>query len=281
MTTNKPSWWRRDMRTLICILIVMIPAMGFGYGITGGRDVGLGGAVLLSAPSASDLLACPFAMVDKNRLLVESGYSRKFELSDLDEIYACAGYRMGAVTATVGMSQFGKSDYYLEQLLRAGLAVNYKYYTVGLILSGKTVEFGNRADDFRAAAIGVTAGVNYGRYHFGLSADNLNHPKIAENSEADYRRVGVYLELEGPARYCLCGRLLMEEHAKPRATVAQYVRLYRDNALFWNVSTKPMTYGGGVEIAYSRLRVRYAVSHHPALGFTHAVSLGANLFGNE
>ncbi|MBN2227374.1 MAG: hypothetical protein JW763_08410 [candidate division Zixibacteria bacterium] len=269
------------MKTLIGILIVIMPATVLGYGITGGRDIGLGGAVLISAPTASELLVCPFAMIEKDRLLIESGYSRKFELSDLEEVYASAGYRFGAVTASVGISQLGRSDYYLEQLLRAGLAASYRDYTIGLIISGKTVEFGNRVDDFRAAAIGVTAGVNHGRYHFGICADNLNHPKIADNSEPDYRRVGIYLELEGPARYSLCGRLLMEEHARPRATVAQYFRLYHDNAIFWHVSTRPMTYGGGVEIAYSRLRVRYAVSHHPALGFTHAVSLGASVFGGK
>jgi len=269
------------MKTLLTILILLAPVTVLGYGITGGRDVGLGGAVLLSAPVASDLASCPFAVIESRHLVVESGYSRKFELSDMDELYVGAGYRRGFVTGVVGLSQFGKTDYYVEQLLRAGLAATYKYYSLGILISGKMVEFGNRTDDFLAAALGVAAGVNYGRYHIGLTADNLNHPRVAENSEPDYRRVGLYVELEGPSRYSICGRLLLEEHAKPRATIAQYIQLFRENALYWSVGTQPMTYGGGVEVAYSRLKIRYSVSHHPVLGFTQAVSLGTGLFGGK
>ncbi|UCD16390.1 MAG: hypothetical protein JSV44_07955, partial [Candidatus Zixiibacteriota bacterium] len=67
------------------------------------------------------------------------------------------------------------------------------------------------------------------------------------------------------------------EYAAPRVTVAQYLLLFGHNAIFWSVTADPLTYGGGVDVTRSRMMLTYAVSHHPTLGFTHAISLGLTM----
>ncbi|UCD18154.1 MAG: hypothetical protein JSV44_04380, partial [Candidatus Zixiibacteriota bacterium] len=188
-------------------MLLLMPVAGFGYGIEAGRSSGLGGAVLLTDPTASDLLTCPFARFPDRRLVLESGFIRRFELSDLDEIYVAGGYRLRRYSVMLGLSQLGRSDYYTERLLKGVVAAAVDPATIGIFISGKLVEFGNHASSFHAVSFGLTAGLEYSRYHFGFVADNINRPKIAANGSPDLRRLSFYLELEGPSRYSICGRL--------------------------------------------------------------------------
>jgi hypothetical protein len=263
------------MMRFVLILMVVMPSLLSAYSFDGGRPVGMNGAVLLSNPSVSDLHVCPVSLIEDKQLFGESGFCRKFELRDLDQVYGGAAYRQGRYTGNIAFSQLGRSGYYTEKLLKGGVSAIIDPFMIGVTLSGTMLEFGDHDDSYNAIAVGLAAGYNFKRYHLALVVDNINEPKIASSSPADKRTYNVYAEIEGPSVYSFCGRLTLEENNKPRAAVAQYIRLLDKNALFWSISNNPQMYGGGVEIAYLGFKLTYSASYHPTLGLTHAISLGA------
>jgi len=246
------------------------------YDIKTGRQVGLGGTVLFSAPTATDLLSCPLGLINQNHFLFEAGIERKFELSETDMYYLAGGYRYRDFILTLGLSQFGRSNYYLEQKIKSSLTYQYKYYSAGLLLGGKLVTVGaeNRAVTLSATSIGLVGGINFDKYHLGLIIDNLNRPKLYEDAVAENVVYNILAEVEGRGNYSLMARATFEQYEQPQFSLGQHIRLYDKHALFWGIGTEPLTYGGGLEIFYSGFTLIYASSYHPVLGFSHTISLG-------
>ncbi len=262
------------MKTLSIIFgLILIAVSAHGYEIDAGRSYGMAGSVVLSEPSASGHLACPSAMLIRDRLLVESGWQRRFELAELDQLFLSAGYRTGSISFSAGFSQFGKSNYYTEKIFRSTVTYNYKYFTGSLIGSGKIVEIGETYDPLRAASIGLGAGVNYGVYHLGITIDNLNRPKIVENRDGENILFDFYAEIEGGSFHTVTGTIRLEKNHDPYVGFGQYIYLYGNHAFFWGVSNNPLTYGGGVELAYRGVSFVYSANYHPTLGFTHNISI--------
>jgi hypothetical protein len=257
------------------VILVVIPSAG-AYEYDVGRQSGMAGCVLLSSPVASDMLTCPGGSLKDKELGLEAGYQRKYELSDLDRVFAVGCYRYRRFSGAIGVSQFGRSDYYVEQLLKSALTFSYDPFAVSAMLSGKLLEIGSgdRRQTLRAAAFGLAGGINYRKYHVGFVVDNLNGPKLVENGQADNALYGIYAEIEGPSMFSITGRVAWEKNEKPVLAVGQYIRVHERSAVFWGLSNNPLAYGGGVEITYANFDLMYAVSYHPVLGFSHNISLG-------
>jgi len=262
----------RQYFKLLLIWLVMTPFAG-GYEIDAGRSYGMAGTVMMSQPSAGSHLACPSGMVQKGQLLIESGWQRRFELSELDQLFLAAGYRVGDVSFSAGFSQFGESDYYTEKIFRSTISYNYKNFTGSLIGSGKILEIGGTYDPFRAASVGLGAGVNYGPYHLGVVVDNLNRPKIVDRREGDNVLFDIYAEIEGGSFHTLTARLRFEKDHETYVGIGQYIYLYDHHAFFWGISHNPLTYGGGAELVYRGISFVYSANYHTTLGFTHNISI--------
>ncbi len=264
------------MKTISTILILLLLlSAASAYEIDAGRRYGMGGCALLTTPTATNYVDCPIGLLQKKQLIVESGYQRKFELADLDKIFISAGYRLGDFSLSAGVSQFGRSDYYIEQTVRATLSYGYNKYVGALILSGRKLDITPTTGkiSLSAASIGLAGGVHYKKYHLGISVDNINQPKLYDIDEKQNILYDFYGEVEGNGRFSLTARLTLEKYEKPVIAIGQYIRLAGHNALFWGISNNPMTYGGGVEVHYHGFGLIYATSYHPILGFTHNVSL--------
>lgn len=262
------------MKTLvvyILILLVAIPA--FGYEMESGQPYGMAETVMLSNPSGAGFLSCPVGIMQDRQFLFESGWQRRFELSDLDEVFFAAGYRRGKLAIGAEFSQMGKSDYYTEKILRSTATYYHKSFTASLIASGKIIDIGGGYGQLKAAGIGMAAGVHINRYHLGLVVDNINKPKIAENRDGENPLYEFYAEIEGGPFHSVMGKVRFEKDYDPGISLAQYIRVYDQHALFWGISHNPLTYGGGVELAYRSLRLVYSANYHPALGFTHNISV--------
>lgn len=265
---------KQTTATIIILMLLIFGSLN-AYEFDIGRRYGLGGAVLFSAPTATDMLSCPTGLLNKSEIVFEAGYQRKFELADLDKIYAAAGYRYKNLSAVIGVSQFGKDNYYMEQLVKTTLSYSYSYLSAAVIVDGMQVNVGEDEDKLtlRAASIGMAAGVNYQKYHLGFMVDNVNRPKLAETLLPEKSIYHIYGEVEGLSRFSIAGHLALEENQKPMASFGQYIRLIDNNALFWGISRNPLTYGGGLDIKYGNYGLVYAVSYHPELGLTHNISL--------
>jgi len=255
----------------LCLLGLSLPAFSFDIGA--GRLTGMGGTVLFSSPSASDYLTCPAVLLSERQLVFESGFQRKYDLTDLDKVFAAAAYRYRSFSGAVGFSQFGRENYYTEKLIKGALGVQFRLMTLAIDISGRTIEIGDNHGSFNMTSLGVTSGLNYERFHLGLAADNINQPAPIDGAERYHTIYKIYAEVEGPSTYSLTGRVALEKYEKPILAVGQYIRLQGKNAIFWGVSNNPLTYGGGIDLHYRGFRLGYAASYHPVLGMSHNLSL--------
>jgi len=265
------------MKLEMLVAILCIAAVNsHAFDIDAGRSFGLGGAVLLSRPSATDISLCPVADMQKGIYYVEAGYQRKFELSDLDRGFFAAAYRFRKASISLGFSHFGRSDYYIEQVVKFAAAYKLRMVRFFVSTSGKNIEIGDneRHLTLRSLSFGLGTGLHYERYHAGLVIGNLNQPKLAENMDGENIIYKLYAEIEGLSRFSMTGHVVLERYEKPIISVGQYFYLLNYNAVYWGISSNPLSYGGGLEVAYSGIRLIYAVSYHPVLGFTHNVTLG-------
>lgn len=262
---------------LLMILPFLTQAVD-AYDFDVGRQTGMAGGILLSSPTGCAFLNCPTGVMNRNEIVFEAGYQRKFELSDLDRVFICSGYKYQDFSGVIGFSQFGRSDYYTEQIFKAAVSYDYRLFQAALIAAVKRVAIGGgNAQSLSALSLGLAGGVHYDRYHFGMVIDNINRPKIDANTEAENAVLSFYGEIEGPSQFSIVGRAAFEKNQDPVLSAGQYIRLPGRNAIFWGVSDNPLTYGGGIEAAYSNFELMYAVSYHPVLGFSHNVSLNVAL----
>ena len=262
------------MRYIVSVILVLLAAVVSAHDIDGGRRVGMSRAVLLSEPSASDFVFCPTAYLSPKRITVESGFLRRYDLSDLDQYYVAAAAEYHRFMFGIGASQFGKTDYYAEKILRSTVSYKIDSLAIGVIVSGKMVEFGNMEESFSSIGLGVSAGFNWNKYHIAVVADNINKPRLAAESEPDYRSVNLYAEIEGSRFYSIVGRLNWQDYAKVQATLGQIFHLTGNNALMWGIGSNPLTYSGGLELNLDRYYIGYAVTNHPTLGLSHSIVIG-------
>jgi len=261
------------MKKAIIIILLVFIGSADAYDIFGGMQNGMGGTVMFTSPDASALLNCPAGLINDRQIVFETGWNRKYELSDLDRVFIAAGYRYKQFTAVFGFSQMGESDYYSEKILKFNLAYRAKHYSAGLLTSGRIVEIGIDIGRLQAASIGLCAGVHYGRYHVGIVVDDINKPEIDDILHGENIKYNIYAEIDGGTIHSITGRLIFEKYEKPRVSLGQHIQLTGRNSLFWGLSHNPLTYGGGVRVLYSGASLTYSVSYHPALGFTHDVSI--------
>ncbi|MFO7669991.1 MAG: hypothetical protein R6W31_10070 [Bacteroidales bacterium] len=76
------------------------------------------------------LLMVPAGELREGQGRIELGAMRRFEMSELDQGFAAAAYRVRQLTVAAGVMQFGDGDYYAERtgLLSAAYCLNALLY---------------------------------------------------------------------------------------------------------------------------------------------------------
>lgn len=233
----------------------------------------MGRAVILSRSSASELLAVPAGGLGVGQGLVEIGFGRAFEMSELDNLYVAGAYSFGSITTAVGFSQFGHSDLYMEQTARLSLACRRDSLTVAVTFSGVQVSFGGGYERLNAAALGCGLSYRTRRVITAVTGENLTAPSLDGNSHEINPVYSGYAELVGPGPYSLTGRVTLEREEKPQFALGQKIDLSTKAAFFWGITTAPLKYGGGLEVDFNGRSLTYAASYHPTLGLSQTVAL--------
>ena len=203
----------------------------------------------------------------------EIGYTRKYDLADLDRLHAAFSARKGAFSFAAGMSQLGKASLYTERVARGTVTYERGKYAAGLTGSALQTEFGNNYGRFSAVTVGAGLGVRMANVLASVSADNLTRPKLYRGA-VPFNPAGVInLELLTQKKLSLMVRVVMIEHTRPRIGFGQRIPLARVSALYWGVSTRPLEYGGGIDISARGFVFTYAASIHPVLGLSQGISL--------
>ncbi len=260
--------------TAVILFLILLSVIVFADDFELGRKSGMAGGIMLSQPSASDLILCPSAFHPRGVLLTEAGFQRRYELSDLDEVFFAGGYGHENFILAVGFSQLGRSDYYVEQLFKGAVSYKYNSFVYSLSATGKHLEIGSDERKFSlgTVALGAAAGVHLNNYHAGITFDNLNRPRLDDGANPERIKGNIFYEVEGLASFSIVGRVRFEEYEKPILSIGQYFHVGGVHGIYWGLQSDPISYGGGIDVHYSGFSLTYAVSHHPVLGFTHNVS---------
>ena len=255
----------------VCVVCMTGQATAFEFVTTHG--LGMGETAMLSRSSASSLVSLPAGGIKPGEWLVETGYSRRFEMRDLDRPFVAAAYRRQRLSAAVGLSQFGRGDLYAEKTLKSTLVYQLDSVSVGVSLSGMMVDIGGGYGGLRAATFGLGAAYRSGRWFVAIAADNLTSPRLAENSVAMEPVYSLYGELIGKGSFSVTGRATLQDCERPQYGLGQWLRLSGESAFFWGISTAPLEFGGGIELHILDAAISYATSVHPVLGFSHTIAV--------
>jgi len=261
----------RLLKTTFGLLI--LAANVAGVDMMQSRSLGMGRTVLLSQPTATDLINAPVPVPDSGGVMIEVGYHRRFELADLDHLFLASAYHKSRITVGFGVSQFGRSELYAEQLLKGSLTYHLQSISLGGSVSAMQVQIGNGYGRLQAATYGLGLAWSKSKFLFSLTGDNLSRPKLVDNGTPLNRMYTLFTEFQGPSAYSITGRIRWETGQKPQFGLGQVIRLSKQSSFFWGVATEPLEYGGGIEINIPVGSISYATSVHPVLGFSHSVSV--------
>ncbi|HWR82360.1 MAG TPA: hypothetical protein VN285_03585 [Candidatus Deferrimicrobium sp.] len=267
----------RKLSIIVAALHVAAAANLASFDFSSGTDAGLGGAILLSRPSASTLVSLPAGLFPEGMLTLEIGASRKYALKELDRAFVAAGYRYRLWTMAIGISQLGRGDLYVERTLKAGLARQVNSFAVGGTVSALFVSFGENYSRLDAATFGGTVSYAVSRVAAAVVADNLSSPRLSPSSPAFNPKYSLYVEAQGERWFSLAGRMTLEEDERPQFGLGQLVQLSEHGALSVGLSTAPMQYGAGLELNAADVSVWYCTSYHPVLGFTHSAAFSLEI----
>ncbi len=258
----------------IILFTATIPMHVSAYDLDGVRTFGMGGTILFSDPSSVSIVSLPGLQYSENMFAGEAGYSRKYGLNDLDDIFFVAAVKFHKYSFAIGLRQFGNSDLYSEKTLKVTSSYSFSKFAFGVSGSGMMVDFGGGYGQLRAAAIGVGALWKEERWMVALSGDNLNKPKLFEYSLVSEPHFDFYGEFVSKGSLSVTGHVRMQKDEAAIFGLGQKFKLSNFASLGYGFSTSPTIFGGTMQIARGKTRFYYAVSIHPVLGMTHAISLG-------
>lgn len=258
---------------LLATVCCVFPASSAGFEFPRSHSMSVGGVPILSNLVPSDLVELPGGATDRYAVGFESGYQRRYDLGDLDRVFVAAAGTYGRFVGGIGVAQFGKSDLYAEKTIKATLGYLIRDITIGGSVSAMRAEFGGNYGQFSKATVGLGAGYGKGQFRGLVAADNLTNPKLVKSSEP-YRRITTAIaEWTTRKQLSTVVRVTKRERESAKYSIGQRIPLARGSALYWGISTRPVEYGGGVDIATKLFTLTYGAKIHPVLGLSHSVSV--------
>ncbi len=254
------------------IVVLVMKTVGWGFEFNTGSANGSGQALTLSSSTPTALLAAASQGLIRGGWRVESGYTRQFDLRDLDQFFLAGAWRFKNISGAVGVSQFGRTELYSEKLAKLALTFHYRSFSLGGNGSLMALSFGQGYAGLSAGTVGMTMGWQRDFLYVSFSADNLTTPRFGQSSPGLRSRYTTYLELKR-ASWSTLGRITLESKQKPQFAVGQRVALRRMSSLMWGLSTSPLQFGGGVELGIERGTIGYTATYHPVLGLTQTITV--------
>jgi len=251
------------------------------FDLSSRSDLGCERPGLLSRASGGELVAWPVAGISYGETTLDLGGVRRYELSEFDQMYLAAAHRHRSLTFAAGMSQLGDADFYAEQTAALAAAVRTHALSIGATWSARRIQFGAAYGSLSAMTVGLSAAFRADRIAVGIQGDNLTEPRFYPGAVPLNDRYTLRLELTGPGRYLVAGRVTIEQRERPRCGLTHRLDPIQQASLFWSIATAPLTFAGGFDIMYSGSRLSYTASYHPTLGLSHLFSIGWTFGGKR
>jgi hypothetical protein len=244
-----------------------------GYDMIDSRAIGMGRTANMDEPSPTSLLRAPSDALLPGGWMIETGYHRRFELADLDDLFLVGAWRHKSFTLAFGASQFGKTHLYAEQLLKGSVLYHWREFTFAGTISAMQVQIGNGYGGLRAATFGLGLGYRRGIVLASFMADDLTRPALTENSPEKSRHYRFNTQILSNQSYSFTGMIDWESGAGAQLGLGQIIHLNKTASVFWGIASEPLEYGGGLEFEVPYGAISYATSVHPTLGFSHTITL--------
>ena len=273
----------KSLKSKIAILFLIgitFPSEPDAIDFRTGAVAGVGSSIILSRPSATGLVELPGLRIVDGYIALETGYERRFRMSELEEVFVAAAYQRSNISLAFGLSQFGHTDFYAERTGKLSLAWFFNSVAVGGSISGREVNTGIKQDPLNTYAFGFSLSWRHDNYYLAMEIDDINRPKLHDSALPYNRKYDFYAELSGKQAFSLLLRASLEETEKPDFTLGQLFDVSEQGSLFWFVTTEPLEYGGGIRTNFSGVSSAYSVSYHPILDLSHSISF-AYTFGDS
>ncbi|MCH9030639.1 MAG: hypothetical protein IIB00_00060 [candidate division Zixibacteria bacterium] len=257
---------------VVLIMCQCLCAEVSAFQLSGGRSRGMGGAISLSSATASDYLRAPGIALGDGQWYLEAGAERRFELKELDAGYLAWAFRRNRAGFSFGVQQFGRSKGFAEKTARGAVAYYVNKFSLALIGSFRSYDFGASYSSLNAVSLGLSAGLTTRHALVSIVVDNLNRPSFVSSAPEEEIEGSLYAEARG-AKLRTSARITLRENKKPVLGLGQIVPVGKAADLFWGVSSHPLIYGGGLEIRQSKYGIIYSGSYHPTLGYSQNISI--------
>ncbi len=244
------------------------------------RTDALGGTVVLSTPTPSEQLISGAKLSQTEKLSVDFGYKRQYNLKELDLIYSAVSYRLKNYNFIAGFSQLGDPELYTQKTIRLGFLYSNSFFTIGNFLTGQFHNFNNRYNSISRVSYGIS--MQYRHKFFIISAvlDNINRPSFNESSIKANRKLTLFGEILGKGKYKTTLKLSKLSQNKKSFGIGESVKISKYSSILFGFSTAPIEFGGGVDLKLHNNSFIYNSSYHPVLGLTHSVSFLLYIFDN-
>ncbi|HDL01111.1 MAG TPA: hypothetical protein ENH23_02650 [candidate division Zixibacteria bacterium] len=236
------------------------------------RTDALGGTVVLSTPTPSEQLLSGTPLEQTEKLSVDFGYTRQYDLKELDIIYSAVSYRMQNFSLAAGFSQTGEPDLYTQKNMRLAVLYSKSFYTIGNFITGEFHDFNKRYNSVNKISYGLSVQVRHKDFIFSSVLENLNRPSLTENSPKANRILTFYGELPGLKKYKTTLTFSTQADDENKYGIGESVKISQVGTLMFGFSTTPVEFGGGMKLKWKDNSVIYNASYHPVLGLTHTIS---------
>jgi len=167
----------------LLLLLTFVHAEGFDFQSSGFK--GSVGSFGLTELSPSENLSFLNGFNNRNSFSIESGYSREYQLSKLDNIFIAALVNKKKISYAIGISQFGNSGFYSERISKLAVAYTFKNLSLGTYFSLLSINFGYKYAGINSKAVGFSLSGKLNYLTLAFSADNINSPKYNGRSIGD------------------------------------------------------------------------------------------------
>ncbi len=253
---------------LVIFLFCAVTLRGADYSYF--SDEGLGGNIFLSDMTAASCLSVA-SLNDEKKILFQSGFNRKFDFEYFDNLYIASVYKNRRTTIGVGLAQFGKIDFYSEQILKLSASYAFNNKSFGLNLAGIQHGFNDNYSNLRQTTIGVSSLIKYNNFYIAEVVDDLISSRLTPYSLKPNVKFTTLSELMIKNNLSLLGRVTFEKNEKPVFSFAEIIKLNTLSNIYLSAVTYPLKYGGGLSYKFSKLNIVYSFSYQEILGFSYSI----------
>ena len=260
----------------IWIFLLLSPSAQAAFDNCGSsaKTLSLGNASIAMTDEPSALLTNPGALGFLQQKGFQASLSRLFDLDELSEKEFYVALPLNSFSLGAGFYQFGKRDYYQENLLTLAFAYKIKdLLSLGSNLKYMRASFSSGYNSLSAFSMdfGCTYKTN-NRLQIGTVAKNVNQPELVEDSD------------DIPANFCfglavfpfpevtLLMDLTYEKRYKEQLHIGQEITLLKNLPLRFGIQTSPARYAFGAGFNFDKFVFDYAYLNHSVLGNTHKFS---------